>query len=128
MKEASRKEWGYGALVSGNWVEGRRDYFRGRGKLEGDIQLRSTPRERLQPEICQATLLPKVHNMGELVLGESMGGGGPRSLRGHGRTPAGMRTSARWPSEGFLRPSQNSQGWSLHKAILQSLKKCYQAV
>ena len=102
-------------------MEGRGDYFSGRGELEGDVQLRSTPRKRLQPKVCQAALLPEVDYMGELVLGESMGGGGPRSLRGHGRAPAGIRTSARWPSEGFLRPSQNSQGWSLHKAILQSL-------
>ena len=91
-------------------MEGRGDYFSGRGELEGDVQLRSTPRKRLQPKVCQAALLPEVDYMGELVLGESMGGGGPRSLKGHGRTPAGMRTSARWPSEGFLRPSQTLRG------------------
>ena len=72
-------------LVGGSWVEGRGDYFSGRGELEGDVQLRSTPRERLQPKVCQAALLPEVDYMGELMLGESMGGGGPRSLRGHCR-------------------------------------------
>ena len=66
-------------------MEGRWDYFRGRGELEGEVQLRPTPRERLQPEICWATLLPKVHHMGELVIGKSVGSRGPRSLRGHGR-------------------------------------------
>ena len=79
MGEASRKEGACGALVSRNWVEGRRDHFRGMGKLKGDIQRRSTTRECLQTVACQAALLPKVHHMGELVLGKSMGCGGPGS-------------------------------------------------
>ena len=83
-REASREEGAYGALESRNWVEGRRDQFRGRGKLEGDVQLRSTTRERLQPKTCWAALLPKVYHMGELVLSKGMCGGGPRSWRGHG--------------------------------------------
>jgi hypothetical protein len=36
-REASSKEEACGALMGRNWVEGRRDHFRGRGKLEGDI-------------------------------------------------------------------------------------------
>ena len=84
MGEASRKEGARGALVSRNWVEGRRDHFRGMGKLEGEVQLGSTTRERLKPETCLAALLPKVHHMGELVLGKCVGCGRPRSLGGHG--------------------------------------------
>ena len=37
MGEASRKEGACGALVSRNWVEGRRDHFGGRRKLEGEV-------------------------------------------------------------------------------------------
>ena len=83
-REASRKEGAYGVLLSRNWVEGRRDHFRGRGELEGDVQLRTTSRESLQPKICWAALLPKVGNVGELVLGKCVGCGRPRSLGGHG--------------------------------------------
>ena len=47
--------------------------------------------------------------------GEEGCSGGPRSLRGHGRTPlAGGRPRT-------FSDSHSSQGWSLHKAILQSL-------
>ena len=65
----------------------RRDHVSGLGKLEGDVQLCVTIGERLQPETCLAALFPKVGNMGELMLGKCVGSGGPRSLRGHGRTP-----------------------------------------
>ena len=54
------------------------------GKLEGDVQLRTTSRESLQPKTCWAALLPKVGNVGELVLGKCVGCGRPRSLGGHG--------------------------------------------
>ena len=60
-------------------MEGRRDHFRGRGKLEGDVQLSTTTGEGLKLETCLAALLPKVDHMGELVLDKSMGGVGPRS-------------------------------------------------
>ena len=84
-KAAIRKERVYGALRL-NWrhTGWRRDHFRGWGKLEGEVQLCLTSRECLKPKTCLAALLPEVCNMGELVLGESMGSGGPRSLRGHG--------------------------------------------
>ena len=82
---ASRKEGAYGVLLSRNWVEGRRDHFRGLGKLEGDIQFRTTSRESLQSKACCAALLPEVYHMGELVLSKSMGSWGPGSLGGHGR-------------------------------------------
>ena len=49
------------------------DTFEDRVKLEGDVQLRTTSRESLQPKTCWAALLPKVYYMGELVLGEGMG-------------------------------------------------------
>ena len=88
----------------------RRDHFSGLGKLEGDVQLCVTIGERLQPVTCLSALLPEISHMGKLVLGESVGSGGPRSLRGHGRTPAGIRTSARWPSEDFHRQSQTLRG------------------
>ena len=88
----------------------RRDHFSGLGKLESDVQLCVTIGERLQPVTCLSALLPEISHMGKLVLGESMGSGGPRSLRGHGRTPAGIRTSARWPSEDFQRQSQTLRG------------------
>ena len=88
----------------------RRDHFSGLGKLEGDVQLCVTSRERLQSKTCLSALLPEISHMGKLVLGESVGSGGPRSLRGHGRTPAGIRTSARWPSEDFHRQSQTLRG------------------
>ena len=73
--------------MSRNWghMGGRRDHFRGCRKLEGKVQLCSTSRERLQQETCLAALLPEIYHMGELVLGKSLGGGGPRGLRGHGR-------------------------------------------
>ena len=88
----------------------RRDHFSGLGKLEGDVQLCVTSRERLQSKTCLSALLPEISHMGKLVLGESVGSGGPRRLRGHGRTPAGIRTSARWPSEDFHRQSQTLRG------------------
>merc|ERR1712024_154610 len=69
-----------------------------------------TSRERLQSKTCLSALLPEISHMGKLVLGESVGSGGPRRLRGHGRTPAGIRTSARWPSEDFHRQSQTLRG------------------
>ena len=56
-------------------------------KLERQVQLCLATGERLQPETCLAALFPKVGNMGELMLGKCVGSGGPRSLRGHGRTP-----------------------------------------
>ena len=82
-RETSGKDGVYGALLSGTWVGWRGDHFRGRGELKGDIQLCSTTRERLKAQTCWAALLPKVDHMGELVLGESMGSGGPGSWRGH---------------------------------------------
>ena len=88
----------------------RRDNFSGLRELESDVQLCMTSRERLQSKTCLSTLLPEISHMGKLVLGESVGIGGPRSLRGHGRTPAGIRTSARWPSEDFHRQSQTLRG------------------
>ena len=65
----------------------RRDHFRCCGELEGDVQLCVTSRERLQSKTCLSALLPKICHMGKLVLGKGMGIWGPRSLRGHGRTP-----------------------------------------
>ena len=104
----------------------RRDNFSGLRKLEGDVQLCMTSRERLQSKTCLSTLLPEISHMGKLVLGESVGSGGPRSLRGHGRTPAGIRTSARWPSEDFNRQSQTLRGGLSTRPFCNlSLKKCY---
>ena len=62
---AFRKEGGYGALRSRNWrnMEGRRDHFRGIGKLECQIDLGFTTRERLQPKTCVAALLPEICHM-----------------------------------------------------------------
>ena len=73
-------------LLSFNWMtmEGRRDHFRGWRKLESEAQLRFSIRKGLQPEACLTALFPKVCHMGELVVGKSMGGGGPRSLGDHG--------------------------------------------
>ena len=63
----------------------RWDHFRGWGELECKVQLGLTTWKRLQPETCLAALFPKVCNVGELMLGKSMGCGGPGSLWGHGR-------------------------------------------
>ena len=86
-RAASRKEGLYWALMSRDWrgMEWRRDHFRGMRELEGEIQLCLTPRESLQSKTCRAALLPKKFHMGELVVGEGLGSGGPRSLRSHGR-------------------------------------------
>ena len=85
-KAGFRKEGNYGALRGRNCghMGWRRDNFRGWGKLEGEVQLCSTSRKRLQPKTSWAALLPKIGHMGELVEGKGMGGGGPRSLWGHG--------------------------------------------
>ena len=82
-----REEGVYGALRSRNWeyMGWRRDHFGGWGKLELEVQHCLTTWERLQPKTSLAALLPKIGRMGELVEGKGMGGGGPRSLRGHGR-------------------------------------------
>ena len=66
-------------------MEGRRDHFRGCRKLEGKVELCLTSRKRLQLETCLAPLLPEIYNMGELMVGEGLGSGGPQSLSGHGR-------------------------------------------
>ena len=65
----------------------RWDHFRGCGELEGEVELRLTARERLQPKTSLTALLPEVCYMGKLVVGEGVSSRGPRSLRGHGRTP-----------------------------------------
>ena len=80
------EEGAYGALGSRSWDHRgwRRNSFRGLGELEGKVQLCSTSRERLKPKSCFAALFPKVCNVGELMLGKSMGRGGPGSLGGHG--------------------------------------------
>ena len=65
----------------------RRDHFRCLGELEGDVQLCVTSRESLQSKACLSALLPKIRHMGKLVLGKGVGIWGPRSMRGHGRTP-----------------------------------------
>ena len=54
----------------------RRDHFSGLGKLEGDVQLCVTSRERLQSKTSMSALLPEISHMGKLVLGESLGSGG----------------------------------------------------
>ena len=63
-KAAMRKEGVYGTFRR-NWghMRWRRDNFRGWGKLEGEVQLCLTSRERLQPKTCLAALLPKVCHM-----------------------------------------------------------------
>ena len=84
--EAAFREKGlYGALRNVSWVQlgWRRNHFRGMGKLKSDVQLRTTTRERLYQITCWAALVPKVNHMGELMLGECMGCGGPGSWRGH---------------------------------------------
>ena len=90
-KETIGKEGRYGALGLRSrrreHMGWRWDHFRGCGELEGEVELRLTARERLQPKTSLAALFPKVCNMGELVVGKCVGSGGPRSLRGHGRTP-----------------------------------------
>ena len=60
----------------------RWDHFRGWGELECEVQLCSTTWECLQAKGCLAALFPKVCNVGELMLGKSMGRGGPGSLGG----------------------------------------------
>ena len=82
-----RKKGVYWALRSRNWeyMRGRRDHFRGWGKLELEVQHSLTSWEGLQPKTSLATLLPKVGHMGELVEGKGMCGGGPRCLRGHSK-------------------------------------------
>ena len=86
-RAAFRKKGVNGALRSWNWghLGWRRDHFRGSGKLESEVQLCLTTRERLEPENCLAALLPKICYMSKLVVGKGMGCGAPRSLRGHGR-------------------------------------------
>ena len=88
----------------------RWDHFRGWGELEGEMQLCSTSGEHLKAKTCLAALLPEVCHMGELVVGKGVSSGGPKSLRGHGRTPAGTRTPGKWPSEDFHRLSQTLRG------------------
>ena len=50
------------------------------GEVESEAQLRFSNRKDLHLEACLTALFPKVCDMGELVVGKSMGGGGPRSL------------------------------------------------
>ena len=61
--EAAFREKGlYGALGNVGWVHlgWRRNYFRGWGKVESEVQLRLTARESLKPETSLTALLPKV--------------------------------------------------------------------
>ena len=128
-RETSGKEGVYGALLSGTWVGWRGDHFRGRGELKGDIQLCSTTRERLKAQTCLAALLPKVDHMGELVLGESMGSGGPGGVIVGDQPPTGHKD----PAEASTKSWQWARDLLLPLAsrptvTLLSLKKCYQAV
>ena len=84
-RATNRKERMSGALRRNMEHMGwKRYYFRGWGKLQGEVQLCLTTWERLQPKTSLMALLPKVSYVGELVVGKGMGSGGPRSLRGHG--------------------------------------------
>ena len=127
-KVSSREEGLNGALRSRYWghMGWRRDHFSGLGKLEGDVQLCVTSRERLQSKTCLSALLPEISHMGKLVLGESVGSWGPGSLRGHDQ-PRVLGPLAASTQPG-VDHSHRFWGWSLHNATLQSLKKCIQAV
>ena len=85
----------YGTLAW-NWGDicWRGNHFRGRGKLKGDIQLCSTTREGLNTQTCLAALFLKVGHMGELVLGESMGSGGPGGVIVGDQPPTGHKDPA----------------------------------
>ena len=86
-RAASRKEGGYGVLMSRNWehMGGRWDHFRCWRELEGEVELRLTASESLQTKTSLTALLPEVGYMGKLVVGEGVGSRRPGSLRGHGR-------------------------------------------
>ena len=85
-KATTRKEGSNGALRR-NWehMGWRGDHLRGWRKLESNVQPSLTTRQRLQLKACLPALLPEIYHVGELMLGKGVGGGGPRSLRGHGR-------------------------------------------
>ena len=124
---AIREERGYGALRRNNWwhIGWRRDHCSGLGKLESDVQLRVTSRERFQSKTCLSALLPEICHMGKLVLGKSLGGGGPRSLWEHGRSPAPRRGGRPSALGGALRGNLRLSGVVSpqgHSAI--TLKKC----
>ena len=76
--------WGRDHFSSWMYREGRRNFFSCWVKLECEAQLRFSIRKDLHPEACLTALFPKVCDMGKLVVGKSMGGGGPRSLGDHG--------------------------------------------
>ena len=135
-KVSSREEGLNGALRSRYWghMGWRRDHFRGCGKLECKVQHCLTTWQRLQPIACLAALLPKVYQVGELVLGKSLGSGRPRYLgswrlggRRHHDQPRVQGPLAASTQSG-VDHSHHFWWWSLHKATLQSLKKCIQAV
>ena len=74
----------YGAMRSRDWgnMGWRRYHFRGRGELEGEIQLCLATREHLQTKTSLAALLPEICHMGELVVGKGVGSGGTKELEG----------------------------------------------
>ena len=59
--------------------------------------------------------------MGELVVGEGMGSGGPRSLGGHGDDQPRVLGPLAASTQSGGDHSHRFWGWSLHKATLQSL-------
>ena len=82
------------------------------GEVESEAQLRFSNRKDLHLEACLTALFPKVCDMGELVVGKSMGSGGPRSLGSGGprshcnyllvaHTERDLCPHGWWPSKGF---------------------------